>query len=139
MEQQNIGHLLKNITDKLKTKADADLKSHGLTLTQSRVLAYLNQRGGQATQKEIQMFLKASHPTVVGVLARMEKNGFLSCSFQHQGSGTKTVQLTEKAHAIAQRLTATICRQEAIMVSSLTEEEVVQLRNLLIKLHSNLE
>ena len=53
MEQFQIGCLLKMITDKIKMRADADLAQQGLTLTQSRVLGYLDRSGGQATQKEI--------------------------------------------------------------------------------------
>ena len=48
MEQFQIGCLLKMITDKIKMRADADLAQQGLTLTQSRVLGYLDRSGGQA-------------------------------------------------------------------------------------------
>ena len=57
MEEKDIGYLIKNINDKLKVKADADLKHSNLTLAQSRVLAFLDRRGGQATQKEIEVYL----------------------------------------------------------------------------------
>lgn len=40
MLQKDIGYLIKNINDKLKVKADADLKHSKLTLAQSRVLAF---------------------------------------------------------------------------------------------------
>ena len=73
MEQFQIGCLLKMITDKIKMRADADLAQQGLTLTQSRVLGYLDRSGGQATQKEIEGFLQVSHPTVAGVIGRMEQ------------------------------------------------------------------
>lgn len=53
MPQKDIGYLIKNINDKLKVKADADLKHSKLTLAQSRVLAFLDSRGGQATQKKL--------------------------------------------------------------------------------------
>lgn len=53
MAQKDIGYLIKTINDKLKVKADADLKHNNLTLAQSRVLAFLDSRGGQATQKKL--------------------------------------------------------------------------------------
>ena len=56
MEEKDIGYLIKNINDKLKVKADADLKHSNLTLAQSRVLAFWDRRGGQATQKEIEVY-----------------------------------------------------------------------------------
>ena len=79
MEQYPIGCLLKMITDKIKIQADANLAQHDLTLTQSRVLGYLARSGGTATQKEIEGFLQVSHPTVAGVIGRMEQKGFVSC------------------------------------------------------------
>ena len=79
MEEKDIGYLIKNINDKLKVKADADLKHSNLTLAQSRVLAFLDRRGGQATQKEIEVYLEVSHPTVVGIISRMKQNGHLRC------------------------------------------------------------
>ena len=79
MDQFQIGCLLKMITDKIKMRADADLAQQGLTLTQSRVLGYLDRSGGQATQKEIEGFLQVSHPTVAGIINRMEQNGFVRC------------------------------------------------------------
>ena len=42
MDQQ-IGYLLKVITDKLKVRADADFKSYGMTIVQSRILGYLHE------------------------------------------------------------------------------------------------
>lgn len=53
MQQLETGVYFKLITDKLRAKADADLKSHGLTMTQSRVLCFLSDHDGEATQKEI--------------------------------------------------------------------------------------
>ena len=71
MPQKDVGYFIKNINDRLKVRADADLKSYNLTLAQSRVLAFLNNQGGSATQKEIEVFLEVSHPTVVGIVSRM--------------------------------------------------------------------
>ena len=40
MQQPETGVYFKLITDKLHAKADADLKAHGLTMTQPRVLCF---------------------------------------------------------------------------------------------------
>lgn len=97
MEQFQIGCLLKMITDKIKMRADADLAQQGLTLTQSRVLGYLNRNGGQATQKEIEGFLQVSHPTVAGIISRMEQNGFVRCWLDPADKRSKIVGQTERA------------------------------------------
>ena len=73
-----IGYQFKIIDEKIKVRADEDLKRHDLTLMQTRVLGFLAEVGGQATQKEIEDDLEVSHPTVVGLVFRMEQKGFLS-------------------------------------------------------------
>ena len=99
MQKRDVGYLIKNISDKLKVKADAELKQYNLTLTQSRVFAYLGRRGGQATQKEIEVFLEVSHPTVVGIVSRMEQNGYVT-SWPSEDGRNKNVKLTSQAEAI---------------------------------------
>ena len=42
---RKVGYLLKLVNDKLRTKADANLLEHGLTLSQSRILRFLGQKG----------------------------------------------------------------------------------------------
>ena len=69
MSEKDIGYLIKNINDRLKAKADADLKRYNITLAQSRIFAFLNGKGGQATQKEIEIFLEVSHHNVVGIVS----------------------------------------------------------------------
>lgn len=91
MPQKDIGYLIKNINDKLKVKADADLKHSNLTLAQSRVLTFLASQDGQATQKEIEIFLEVSHPTIVGIISRMEQNGHLICWVDKRISETKSL------------------------------------------------
>jgi len=51
MEEKDIGYLIKNINDKLKVKADADLKHSNLTLAQSRVLAFFGSQGRSGNAK----------------------------------------------------------------------------------------
>ena len=119
MEQFQIGCLLKMITDKIKMRADADLAQQGLTLTQSRVLGYLDRSGGQATQKEIEGFLQVSHPTVAGIINRMEQNGFVRCRLDPADKRSKIVSQTERAAAVAQDMHATIQTTEQQMLRSL--------------------
>ena len=139
MQVKSFGYLIKIINDKIKVNAVADLKKHGLTLSQSRVLAFLKEKGGQATQKEIEDFLEVSHPTVVGTVTRMETNGFLMTWIDKQDRRNKNVRLTDKATEIGNCMTLLIQAQEEKMVSSFTEEEKEQLEKLLMKIYQNLD
>ncbi len=139
MQELHIGFLLKSITDKLYARADADLKAKGLTMAQCRVLAFLNGHDGQATQKEIEVYLDVSHPTVVGLVARMEQNGFVTYCPDPSDKRNKLVTLTEKAHIVGRELKTFIPRNEAHMVRMLTKDEVRQLSALLQKIYDGLD
>ncbi len=139
MQKRDIGYLIKNIHDKLKAKADADLKHYNLTLAQSRVLAYLHSNGGQATQKEIEVFLEVSHPTVVGIVSRMEQNGHVTSRIDEQDKRNKIVKLTEAAEALVMDMEQDISANERKMLDSLSEEDAQRLREMLLAVYKNLE
>ena len=138
MEQFQIGCLLKMITDKIKIQADANLAQHDLTLTQSRVLGYLARNGGTATQKEIEGFLQVSHPTVAGIISRMEQNGFVRCWLDPADKRSKIVSQTERAAAVAQDMHATIQTTEQQMLRSLTPEQIAALESALRTIYADL-
>lgn len=139
MEQFQIGCLLKMITDKIKVRADAKLAQQGLTLTQSRVLGYLDHNGGQATQKEIEGFLQVSHPTVAGIINRMEQNGFVHCWLDPADKRSKIVCQTERSAEIAHEMQATIQSTEQQMLRSLTPEQIAALESALRTIYADLD
>lgn len=139
MREADIGYLLKNLNDKMKIKADADLKSYNLTFTQSRVCAFLEDCRGQATQKEIEVFLNVSHPTVVGIVSRLEQNGYVETYFDENDKRNKIVKLTRRAVDIGEEMQKHISENEKNLLSSLSQDEIRQLKRLLLVLYGNLE
>lgn len=139
MREKDIGRLIKNINDKLKVKADADLKRYNLTFMQSHVLAFLHGRGGQATQKEIERFLKVSHPTVVGLVSRMEQKGYLISWMDGKDKRNKIVKFTPEAELLSRDMEEQLHRTEQALLRSLSAEQVEQLRELLVIVYQNVE
>lgn len=138
MNQQHIGYLIKSINDRLKTKADDDLKKHKLTLSQSRIVAFLKEKNGTATQKEIEDFLMVSHPTIVGLVSRMEQNGIVRTHFD-ANNRSKLVQLTEYAEVLAKDMGKTILENEQKLLAGLSDDEVIALKKTLNVVLNNLE
>lgn len=136
--RKDIGYLIKTIQDKMKSKADADLKRHHLTLAQSRVLIYLAEKGGEATQKEVETFMEVSHPTTVGIISRMEQNGFLKTQMDTRDKRNKIVRLTERAMAVAKEMNTVIQKSEETMLQSLTKEEIQVLQKSLTVIYQNI-
>lgn len=139
MPQKDVGYLIKNINDKLKVKADADLGRYGLTFAQSKVFAFLHGCGGEATQKEIEVFLDVSHPTVVGLVSRMEQKGYLACRPDETNRRNKLVSLTAKAEALGAEMDEHMRSNERQLLASLSDGEVAQLRRMLEIIYKNLE
>lgn len=139
MPTKDVGYLIKNINDKLKAKADADMKRFNLTFTQSRVLAFLHEKGGQATQKEIEVFLDVSHPTVVGIISRMEQNGYVESWLDDRDKRNKIVQLTLKAMELGTEMERHMRENEQILLASMSAEEQEALKRLLMMVYNNLE
>ncbi|MGN1014163.1 MAG: MarR family winged helix-turn-helix transcriptional regulator [Butyricicoccus sp.] len=139
MTPKDVGYLIKNINDKLKVKADAELKRYNLTLTQSRVFAFLSSRGGKATQKEIEVFLEVSHPTVVGIVSRMEHNGHVVTWMDKADKRNKIVQLTDEARATGIDMEQNVLENEKKMLASLSEEDIEHLKRMLMVIYTNLE
>ena len=135
---EHIGYFFKLIDNRLKANADAGLSKHGLTFAQSRILRFLAEHGGQATQKEIEDYAHVSHPTVVGIVTRMEQGGFLSTCADPADKRNKVVRLTDKAKDINLEIRRSIDNGERAMLRSFSEEEVEQLRRYLIRICENL-
>lgn len=138
MITKGIGYLIKSINDKLKVKADGDLKEFDLTLTQSRVFGFLGENGNQATQKEIEMFLEVSHPTVVGVVSRMEQKGYVTSWMDENDKRNKNVMLTEKAKNVEADMERRVVTMEQQLVESLSEKDVQRLKEMLRVVYKNL-
>ncbi len=137
--EQRIGYMFKLINDKLKVSADEDLKKHGITLSQSHVLAFLTSRGNQATQKEIEDFLEVSHPTVVGLVSRMEKKGFLVTWTYKADKRNKIVSLTDKAISVSEDMRSVVEAKDKALLNSLTQQQIEDLINTLNIIYKNLE
>ena len=137
MLKSDVGYLIKSINDKLTVKVDAELKQFNLTMSQCRVFLYLSSRGGQGTQKEIETFLGVSHPTVVGLVSRMEQNGYVMC-WPCEDGRNKNVKLTPKAEDIDKDMKKNMQANEQKLLEPLSPEESEKLRDLLLKVAQHL-
>ena len=135
--KNDFGYLIKRINDKLAVRADAELKQYHLTMSQGRVFLYLSSRGGQATQKEIETFLGVAHPTVVGLVSRMEQSGYVTC-WPCEDGRNKNVKLTVQAEALDKDMQRNRLESEQMLLSPLSPEEREQLRKLLITVAEHL-
>lgn len=128
---------MKAITDKVRVKADAKTKQFGLTSVQGRALHYIYSVGGTTTQKSIESYLDVSHPTVVGILSRLEKNGFIEFSFDKTHSKSKIVSLTDKGRLFPDEMKSFFDDNDKKLFSGLSQKEMDELERMLKIIYKN--
>lgn len=139
MERKNdIMHLIKKINFQMRTAMDARLRENDLTFTQMIVLRYISQNGGTAGQKEIQEYLNVSHPTVVGLVKRLESHGFVECRADEQDRRSKLVTLTPSAREFGRSMEEGKKKADEAVLGSFSEEELAEFTRLLNKLYDSI-
>ena len=137
-EKKKTGYLLKIITDVLAREANHMLKEQDLTWSQSRLIGFLQRNGGECTQKEIENFLEVSHPTVVGIVSRMEQNGFVTCRIDDSDRRNKIVKLTDRSVEVGKSIRESLIEQDRTMFDGFSDAERKQLDEYLLRIYDNL-
>ena len=83
--------------------------------------------------------MNVTHPTVVGIVSRLEKNGFLKCYVHEADKRNKIVCLTEKAIAVGEQMNAEIEMNEKMLLNNLSDDDINSLRRILKTIYKNLE
>ena len=126
------GHLVRILhwcCDQTMTEA---LNKMDLTASQGRLMAFVAHRGQQPTYaRDVEQALRLTHPTVSGLLSRLEQKGFVELITDPNDRRSKRIVISEKGLACHERMHATIIENESRIVQGFTEEEKVLLAQLL--------
>ena len=128
-----IDYQFKRINDRMKQRADAELQALDITLTQTRVLGFILEAGGQANQKEIERDLHVSQ------VSRMEQKGFLTSWVDPVDQRNKRICATAKAKEIDRLIRTKIHKQNAMLLQGLTPQQIEVLHTCLDQILENLE
>ena len=134
----NIGILIHRIDRKIKANMDIDLNRYDLTFSQSQVLLFLRLNEGKLSQKKLQDMMRCSHPTMVGLIQRLEANDFVRTYTDAEDKRYKIVELTDKALAFGNDMRKTREQNEKQMVRGLKKEEKEILLDLLDRVYKNI-
>lgn len=139
---RHLGGYFHAISNALSQRMQQNCEDLGLTSTQSMFLHHLWYREHILKEpthaKELEVFFEIKHPTVSGVLQRMEAAGFVTLEASETDRRCKTIHLTpmaETVHAEAERY---IQRTEELLLQGMTAEEAAQFRQLLGRAANNL-
>lgn len=109
---QDIGYLIKQINDNLLRNVNQYAAEFELTFQQLQIIDFILNQNKAVSQKEIEQHLKVAHPTVVGLLKRMEIKNFIVCKQDPNDRRVKNVFLTQKAYSLLEQVRLTKQRVE---------------------------
>ena len=122
-------------TDQVMTQALAQMD---LTSSQGHIMGYLAHRQDPPCSRDIEEHFQLSHPTVSGLLARLEKKGFIEFRPDDQDRRCKRIYILPKGQECHDTMHRTIEENEARMVQGFTDEEKAQFARLLQRAITNM-
>jgi DNA-binding MarR family transcriptional regulator len=99
------------------------LASMDLTAAQGHIMAYIIHRPAPPCARDIEEAFQLSHPTVSGLLTRLEKKGFIEFRPDENDRRCKRIFPLPKGLELHETMHQTIARTEAEMVKDFTPEE----------------
>lgn len=139
MNKKDTGYYIKRISDYVETDANRELEQYGLTCSQARVLSFLLRRRGKMTiQKDIEDFFEIKHPTVIGIIQRMEAKGFVESAIDPDDKRQRIITVTDSAVELEKKLNKHSAEAEKRMVEGLSPDEVSDLKRLLYAVYKNI-
>ena len=132
------GHLVRVLhwcTDQAVTNALAQME---LTASQGHIMGYLVHRKDPACARDIEEALQLTHPTVSGLLSRLEKKGFVEFRPDEQDRRCKRIYILPKGRQMHETMHRTILETEERLVAGFTQEEKDRFHELLLRAIDNM-
>lgn len=94
-----------------------------LTASQGQIMGFLTHRKDPPCSRDIEEAFHLSHPTVSGLLSRLEKKGFIEFRPDSRDRRCKRIYILPKGQACHETIRQTIEAYEAKVVADFTEDE----------------
>ncbi len=139
MESQSIGSMIKILSEAISQKVNKNGKEFNLTMQQMKILHFLKNQEGikKCSQKDIQDYMKISHPTTVSILRLMQSKGFIEISTSEKDRRMKLVTLTGQEEPFVKKVLSGREQMERELVAGLTAQEQKNLRRYLRRMYEN--
>ena len=132
------GRLLRILHSCADHTMSAALARMDLTAAQGHIMGYLAHCQNPPCPRDLEIAFQLSHPTVSGLLARLEKKGFLALRTDPSDRRCKRIYVLPKGNACMETMHSTILDTEARLVQGFTPEEKVQFARLLSRAIENM-
>lgn len=134
---ESVGYWVAVTAHAIRRALDVELSREGITFRQWEVLAWLSIAGEQS-QVELADRLGIEAPTLAGILARMERDGWLERRCCEVDRRRKLLRATEKAEMVWTRVVECCRTVRARATEGIASEDLKKLKAICEKIRANL-
>lgn len=121
-----------------KTKINKQFDYFELTASQARVLGFITHNKEIVCSRDIEKHFDLTHPTVNGILKRLETKGMIRIEQNTRDKRVRNVYITEKSKLLDDSVQLLIKENERKITDVLTDEEHIILQMLLEKMYNKI-
>ena len=132
------GHLIRILQTCADQTMTGTLAEMELTAAQGHIMGFIHHSKQPPCAKDIEAAFQLSHPTVSGLLARLEKKGFIELRPDETDRRVKRIYTQEKGQRLHEMVHEAIGRNEQRLVQDFTEEEKRVFQELLLRAIHNM-
>ncbi len=133
------GYFIRVLENGTQQAMNNALASMDLTAAQGHIMGYITHRAEPPCPRDIEENFQLSHPTVSGILSRLEQKGFIEMRPDENDRRCKRIYALPKGLELKETMRGVIHATEDKMVQSFTEEEKAQFEDLLKRAIHNLD
>lgn len=132
------GRYLRILHSSTAQSVTAALASMDLTASQGHIMAFITHRQDPPCPRDIEEAFQLSHPTVSGLLSRLEQKGFIEFRPDENDRRSKRIYVLPKGMELDETMHRTILATEEQLVKDFTPEEKAQFAELLLRAIHNM-
>lgn len=120
---QHLGRYFKALHFLIEQTMNRQLTELDLTSAQAQIIGFLTHAKEPPCARDMENHFGLSHPTVSGLLSRMEAKGFIEVRPDPMDRRIKRIYLLERGNACSQQICRYIRENDALMVRGFSPEE----------------
>lgn len=137
--QHRYGKLIRILHSCSGQAMTAALTSVELTGAQGHIMGYITHQPEPPCARDLEEAFQLSHPTVSGILSRLEQKGFIEMRPDEQDRRCKRIYVMEKGLQLDETMHRVMRENEEKLVKNFTEEEKELFQTLLLKAIDNMD
>lgn len=136
--EKSVGHWLTLSTQAYHRAFNDELAPHGITYRQSQVLFWLALHG-EMSQAELAAKMMVEPPTLVGILDRMERTGWIARQPCESDRRRKLIRVNPEAESTWKKIVECAKRIRRRATDGLSDRQLATLKNLLTRVRHNID